>query len=95
MCFVCVLYVYSIHFCQIHAKASAITYLYYISAITYSVLSPIILQLDAFLPKVLHFVPKPYHSLPSASEKQVSVLQTALCRNQTILSDSNYVWELS
>jgi hypothetical protein len=35
--------------------------------------------LDAFLPKVLHFVPMPYHSLPSASEKQVSVLQIALC----------------
>lgn len=41
--------------------------------------------LDAFLPKVLHFVPIPSQSLPSASENQLSVLRTALCRNQTIL----------
>ncbi len=43
------------------------------------------MALDAFLPKVLHFVPIPSQSLPSASEKQLSVLQTALCCNQTIL----------
>ncbi len=56
---------------------------------------PIAPALDAFLPKFLHFVPMPYHSLPSASGKQVSVLQTALCGNQTILSDSNCVSEIS
>ncbi len=41
--------------------------------------------LDAFLPNILHFVPIPSHSLKSASEKQLFVLRTALCSNQTFL----------